>query len=283
MLEEMEQQWTDYNATNDLPARPSPSEPGPAAAQESLYLEGVAREVPKWSDIVSFEIDSLEALDPPPVFRDDHRLWLQEIRLRISLMDDSITASHNDDVVGVVLARVRRGIGYNSAVIGQSDLLCRSVGGDNFPCYPAAGVPGGAYGEAVFRTLRDYSYWTPPFLSSLGPAYSDDSLIRGFKIVGAELKDLSNGLLYTLDALQAPGEFQEGHRILVHNFGIEAQHMNAIRSAAVLGDAAEIRRLLNLSSEDFDIQPLPDSMMPLVKPLYVGRVPPSLVLMAEAD
>jgi hypothetical protein len=104
--------------------RPMIPPPGPAAAQESVYLERIAREVPKWFNVMLFEFNSLEILDPPPVFRDDPLLWLQELRLRLSLMDDSITASRNNDVVGVVLARVRRGHNYSAAIVGQSDLLC---------------------------------------------------------------------------------------------------------------------------------------------------------------
>ena len=168
----------------------------------------------------------LEQLAPPDRFKADHERLLALSHTVVDLSRQHDAAIGHQDLVDVFMTRARLGVARGNFFYESSPAFACGASPEDlgtpffdFMCGQQEPLPGGVYGEQLFKVMRKVEANFSPRVTSFPPMMSPDELFASLLILNPEIEAVLEEASTTAAALEPPEEFADDHETLVTFFG----------------------------------------------------------------
>ena len=166
-----------------------------------------------------------EQLSPPNRFEADHERLLALSHTVVDLSRHHDAAIARQDLVDVFITRARFGVARGNFFYESSPAFACGASPEDlgvpfydFTCGQQEPLPGGVYGEQLFKVMRKVEADFSPRVSSFPPMMSPDELFASLLILNPEIEAVLEEASTAAAALEPPEEFVDDHETLVTFF-----------------------------------------------------------------
>ena len=200
-------------------------------------------------------------LDPPTGYRPAHDRWVTALQRSRRHLEDSHDARERHDLVGMVVAFMRSELALAGQLPEWPEQFCRAAipkshpvdansdvgGGPDVACRRGASIPGGAYGEQLYRVVlrTEIEVGHRIGLSDL-PAFTAEERMAYLRVIQPEVEARLDEALQAVRVLDPPPHLAADHARVIGFYEDILSVARCITLAAAEGDD---RRVLALARE----------------------------------